>query len=98
MIDLTVLLHALGVLVATTNIIVQVVKKATWGKLPTNIVALAVSEALTICAGVAYFQIKEFALTWYIIMELVVGGFMVAYAAMFGYDKLLEIMRWSDDR
>ena len=22
---------------------------------------------------------------------------LVAYAAMFGYDKLLEIMRWSDD-
>jgi len=97
MTDLTVIIPILGVLVALTNIIVQVVKKATWDKLPTNIVALLVAEALTVSAGIACCQIKAEAMTWYIVAALVVGGFMVAYAAMFGYDKLLEIMRWSDD-
>lgn len=95
MTDLTVIIPILGVLVALTNIIVQVVKKATWDKLPTNIVALAVAETLTISAGIAYCQIKAVCMTWYIVAALIVGGFMVAYAAMFGYDKLLEIMDWS---
>lgn len=95
MTDLTVIIPILGVLVALTNVIVQVVKKATWDKLPTNIVALAVAETLTVAAGIAYCQIRAVAMTWYIVAALIVGGFMVAYAAMFGYDKLLEIMDWS---
>lgn len=94
MTDLSVMIPLLGVLVALTNIIVQVAKKATWDKLPTNIVALAVAEALTITAGIAYCQIKAVALTWYIIVALIVGGFMVAYAAMFGFDKLKQVMDW----
>lgn len=98
MTDLSVMIPILGVLVALTNVIVQVAKKATWDKLPTNIVALAVAEALTIAAGIAYFQIKAVAMTWYIIVALIVGGFMVAYAAMFGYDKLMEIMQWGGKR
>lgn len=96
MTDLSVMIPILGVLVALTNIIVQVAKKATWDKLPTNIVALAVAEALTIAAGVAYCQIKAVAMTWYIIVALIVGGFMVAYAAMFGFDKLKQVMDWGD--
>ncbi len=95
MTDLTVIIPILGVLVALTNVIVQVVKKATWDKLPTNIVALAVAETLTVAAGIAYCQIRAVAMTWYIVAALIVVGFMVAYAAMFGYDKLLEIMDWS---
>ena len=94
MTDLTIFIPVLGVLVALTNIIVQVAKKATWDKLPTNVVALAVAEALTIAAGIACCQIKAVAMTWYIVAALIVAGFMVAYAAMFGYDKLLEIMQW----
>ncbi len=37
-------------------------------------------------------------MTWYIVAALIVGGFMVAYAAMFGYDKLMEIMQWGGKR
>ena len=94
MIDLTVILPVLGALVALTNIIVQVAKKATYDKLPTNILALVVAEALTIAAGIAYCQIKAVSITWYISAALIVGGFMVAYAAMFGFDKLKEVMEW----
>lgn len=67
MTDLTVIIPILGVLVALTNVIVQVVKKATWDKLPTNIVALAVAETLTVAAGIAYCQIRAVAMTWYIV-------------------------------
>lgn len=92
--DLTTIIPILGVLVALTNIIVQVTKKATCNKMPTNILALAVAEVLTIAAGIAYCQIKAVAMTWYIVTALIVGGFMVAYAAMFGFDKLKEVMEW----
>lgn len=92
--EITMLVTIIGVLVALTNIIVEVAKKATWDKLPTNIVALIVAEVLTLGSGIAYCQIESVAITWYIVAGLIVSGFMVAYAAMFGFDKLREIMNW----
>ena len=92
--ELTTIIAVVGVLVALTNVIVEVAKKATWDKLPTNILALVVALVLTIVAGIAYCQINTVAITWYIVFALVVIGFMVAYAAMFGFDKLKEIMNW----
>lgn len=92
--DLSIIIAIIGVLVALTNIIVEVTKKATWDKLPTNVLALIVAIVLTLAAGIAYFQIKALPLTWYVIAALIVLGFMVAYAAMFGFDKLREIMNW----
>lgn len=94
--ELSAIITIIGVLVALTNVIVEVAKKATWDKLPTNILALVVGEILTIGTGVAYFQIKSIPIAWYMVAALVVGGFMVAYAAMFGFDKLKEIMNWGD--
>lgn len=93
-VDISVLITVLGVLVALTNIIVEVLKKVTYDKLPTNVVAVLVAVVLTILAGLALFQIKGIAVTWYLILALVVMGFMVAYSAMFGFDKLKEIMNW----
>ena len=84
----------IGILVALTNIVVEVAKKVTWDKLPTNVVALIVAVALTLAVGFAYCQIEAVAVTWYIVVALIVVGFMVAYAAMFGFDKLREIMGW----
>ena len=37
-------------------------------------------------------------LTWYAVVALIVLGFMVAYASMFGFDKLKEIMNWKDNK
>ena len=44
--ELSVIIAIIGVLVALTNVIVEVAKKATWDKLPTNILALIVGEVL----------------------------------------------------
>ena len=94
--ELSVIITIVGVLVALTNVIVEVAKKATWDKLPTNILALIVAVALTLAAGFAYCQIEAITITWYIVVAFVVVGFMVAYAAMFGFDKLKEIMNWGE--
>ncbi len=90
--NLSVILSIVGVLVVLTNIIVQVVKKVTWGKLPTNILAVIVSMALTLLAFFAYCQIKSVTVVWYMIVAAVVLGFLVSYAAMFGFDKLKEAL------
>lgn len=88
------LLAIIGALVVLVNILPEVIKKVTWDRLPTNIVALILSEGLTLAAGAAYAQINTIHITWYLVVGAVVVGFMVAYAAMFGYDKLKEILDW----
>lgn len=94
--NLSVILSIIGVLVVLTNIIVEVVKKFTLGKLPTNILAVIISMALTLVAFFAYCQIKGVAVVWYMIVAAVVLGFLVAYAAMFGFDKLKETLAQID--
>lgn len=87
------LLMIIGGVTILTNIIVQVVKTVTWDKIPTNFLALMVSEALTLAAGAAYAQIKGIAITWYLVFAAVVVGLLSAYAAMMGYDKLIEAFK-----
>lgn len=89
------LIVIIGILVAIVNIITEVVKKATWDKLPTNIVVVIVSEVLTLAAGAAYAQISCIAITWYLVVAAIVVGLFVAYAAMFGFDKLQEVLKWT---
>jgi len=88
--DWSVILSIVGILVALTNIIVQVLKKLTWDKLPTNILAVVVSLLLTLAAFFAYCQINKITVVWYMVFAAAVLGILVAYAAMFGYDKLRE--------
>lgn len=94
--NLSVILSIIGVLVVLTNIIVEVLKKFTLGKLPTNILAVIISMALTLLAFFAYCQIKGVVVVWYMIVAAVVLGFLVAYAAMFGFDKLKETLAQID--
>ena len=88
----SVIISIIGVLVVLTNIVVQVLKKVTWDKLPTNALAMIVSLVLTLGAFFAYCSIKGIAVVWYMVFAAVVLAFMVAYAAMFGFDKLKEAL------
>ena len=94
MISFDVLLPIAALLVALTNIITQVIKKVTWDKLPTNILCVIISMAITIITGFAYCQIQAVTITWYLVIAIIVAGFVVAYAAMFGFDKLVEVIDW----
>lgn len=80
------------ILMVITNIIVQVLKKATWDKLPTNILAVVIAMALTLCVFFALCQIMAIPVTWYMFAAAVVIGFFVAFAAMFGFDKLKQTL------
>ena len=80
------------VLMVVTNIIVEVLKRLTWEKLPTNILAFAVAMALTLLAFFAVCQIGGIAVKWYMEIGAVILGVFVAYAAMFGFDKLRQTL------
>ncbi len=90
--DMSVVLSIVGVLVVLTNIISQVLKKMTWDKIPTNCLVIVISMALTLVAFFAYCSIKSIAVVWYMVVGAIVLGFLVAYAAMFGFDKLRETL------
>ena len=90
--DFSYLLVIVGFLVALTNIITEVLKKLTWDKLPTNVLVVLIAELLTLASGVAYWQINNLTMTWYVAVAMFVVGLLVAYAAMFGFDKLKQAL------
>ena len=90
--DISMLIPIIRALVALTNIVVEVIKKITWDKLPTNVVATIVAEVLTLVTFFAYTSYKSIDVVWYSVVSAIVVGIMVAYAAMFGFDKLKEIL------
>ena len=90
--DISMLIPIIGVLVALTNIVVEVIKKVTWDKFPTNLVATIVAEVLTLVTFFAYTSYKSINVVWYSVVSAIVVGIMVAYAAMFGFDKLKEML------
>ena len=89
---ISVILPLVLMLMVVTNIIVEVLKGLTWGKLPTNILAFAVAMAVTLLAFLAACQIMGVRILWYMVAGAVVLGIFVAYAAMFGFDKLRQTM------
>jgi hypothetical protein len=90
--ELSTILSIVGVLVVLTNIITQVLKKALWDKLPTNILVVIISMVLTMAAFFFYCQTNAVTIMWYGVVGAIVLGFLVAYAAMFGFDKLKETL------
>jgi len=91
--SISALITVVGALVALVNIITEVLKKVTWNKIPSSLLAVITSLVLTVAAFFAYAQItSSIPIVWYTIVAAVIVGFMVAYAAMFGFDKLKEIL------
>ena len=93
---ISVILPLVLMLMVVTNIIVEVLKKLTWGKLPTNLLAFAVAMVVTLLTFFAACQIMGVAVTWYMVVAAVVMGVFVAYAAMFGFDKLRQTLEQLD--
>lgn len=82
----TTVLSAMVILVFATTIIVEVVK-GLFKRVPTNIVAVAVSLIVTILATVILCAVMDIPILWYYIVGAILLGIFVAYASMFGFDK-----------
>ena len=84
----------IGLLVLTTNVFVEVIKKVVPNsKFPTNIVAVIVALALTLIVFFAWANLKGITVLWYYVAAAVVIGVFVAFGAMFGFDKLKEVLK-----
>lgn len=84
-----------AVLVIVVNIVTEVFKYTFDIKnaKAINIFVTAFSVIFTLLVLVAYCQIMTIWVTWYMLVAFLIIGFMVAYAAMFGYDKLLSYFK-----
>jgi len=95
-IDITVLLPIMAVLTAVTNILVEVLKEVTYKVIPTQFLAVAVAEGLTMTVYSAYIMQNMVRTYWYYHVAALVVGLMVSYAAMFGFDTLKKALNGDD--
>lgn len=97
MISLTVeslsqLMVAIGALAFVVSVITEVIKGiGVFKKVPTDIVVIILSMVLTVVAFFAYAQYAALVVTWYLIVAALIGGFFVAFIAMYGWSKLKEL-------
>ena len=86
---------ALG-LTILTNIVVQVIKGITYDKIPTNLLAFIVSFIVTGCAFYVWVSTEGIKVAGWMVVGVIGLAFAVALAAMFGFDKLKELVsQWT---
>lgn len=82
----------IGGLVALVNILTQVVKQITKDRIPSSLLAVVLSEVVTLTAFFVWIAVTDVVFVWYYLIGAIIVGALVSYAAMFGYDKLQEIL------
>ena len=82
------ILSVIGALMIVVNLVTEIAKKI--GLKKTNLFVVILSEVLTLICFFAYVDIKQISIEWYFVAGAVFVGLAVAYAAMFGYDKLKQ--------
>lgn len=86
---------ALG-LTILTNIVVQVIKGITYDKIPTNLLAFIVAFIVTGCAFYIWISVEGITVAIWMVVGAIGLAFAVALAAMFGFDKLKELVgQWT---
>lgn len=92
--DMTVLLAVIGALAFMVSVITQVFKGVgVLSKIPTDILVFVLSIGITVTAFVAYMQYIQMTILWYMILAAIMAGFLVAFVAMYGWEKLSDL--WS---
>lgn len=87
-----VLLAVVMALTLITNIVVQVLKRLLYDLIPTNLLAFLVAVVVTVGTGFGVWSYFKFDITGWMIAALIALCFVVAFAAMFGYDKLVQLV------
>lgn len=92
--NMTLLIAAIGVLAFIVSLVTQVFKGVgALAKIPTDILVLVLSIGITVAAFVAYMQYIQQCIIWYLIIAAILAGFIVAFVAMFGWEKLSELWK-----
>ena len=91
---LVTILVAIGLLALIVSVIAEVTKGvAILEKIPFNIQVIVLSLTLTLVAYFAYISYSGTAVVWYYVVADVIAGFVVAYVALYGWDKLADLYR-----
>ena len=92
--NMTGILEVIGALAFIVSVITQVFKGVgVLAKIPTDILVLVLSIGITVTAFVAYMQYIQQTIIWYMILAAILAGFLVAFVAMYGWEKFAEL--WS---
>ena len=92
--SITSLLAVVGALAFMVSIITQVFKGVgVLSKVPTDILVFVLSIGLTVIAFVAYMQYIQQTVLWYMVIAAIMAGFMVAFVAMYGWEKFSELWK-----
>ena len=87
--NMTIILAVIGALAFIVSVITQVIKGiGIFNKVPTDIVVFVLSIGITVVTFIAYMQYIQMAILWYMILASIVEGFVVAFVAMYGWEKL----------
>ena len=91
---MTAFLAAIGLIAFCVSVIVQVFKGVgVLSKVPTDILVFVLSIGITVTAFVAYMQYIQMTILWYMILAAILAGFLVAFVAMYGWEKLSELWK-----
>lgn len=92
--SITSLVAVVGGLAFMVSIITQVFKGVgVLSKVPTDILVFVLSIGLTVIAFVAYMQYIQTAILWYMVVAAIMAGFIVAFVAMYGWEKFSELWK-----
>ena len=92
--SITSLLAVVGALAFMVSIITQVFKGVgVLSKVPIDILVFVLSIGLTVIAFVAYMQYIQQIILWYMIIAAIMAGFIVAFVAMYGWEKFSELWK-----
>ena len=90
--NMTLVLAVIGALAFMVSVITQVFKGVgVLSKIPTDILVFVLSIGLTVVAFIAYMQYIQQAILWYMIIAAIMAGFIVAFVAMYGWEKLSDL-------
>lgn len=83
-----------GAIAFIVSVITQVIKGVgVFAKIPTDGLVLVLSIGITVAAFVAYMQYLHMTILWYMVLAAIMAGFVVAFVAMYGWEKLSELWK-----
>lgn len=92
MMVLPVVMAVIGALAFMVSVVTEVIKgMGIFARVPTDILVFSLSIVITVTAFVAYMQYIQQAILWYLILAAVMAGFVVAFIAMYGWEKLSDL-------
>lgn len=96
-INMAYILLITGCMVFAINVIVEVTKNLVpFSKIRTNYYVTILGILISVLSYFVYLDMNAVKFIWYYLIAAIFYGFIVAYLAMFGWDKLLKL--WQDSQ